>query len=329
MKLFISIIICTHNPNEKVINCLFQALISLKKESFVYEVILVDNNSTPLIALQDFTKYFLKNCPNASVIIEKKPGLTSARLAGIAAAKYEWLLFFDDDNEPDSDYLVKAAEAIKKYPIKAWGPGHIEVKFTHGNDVWLNKHKELFQERKDGITHFDNKPEWQSCYPFGTGLIIKREIAVEYAHRVKQGRYTLSDRKGKSLSSGGDIQLVLTAIEKGYSAGLIEGMKLTHLIDASKANLTYMRRQQYGTASAIIKAYNQVFDQRPIIVEKITNKQIFLRVYSLYRIYRMDMCKKDFLLMLASRLGELNAAVVATEQKKPNLLRLFEILLNV
>lgn len=329
MHFSVSIIVCTYNPDERVISRLLQALINMQKETFLYEIILVDNNSTPSITEREFTRNFLKRCPHASVLVEQEAGLTAARLAGIAAAQYEWLLFFDDDNEPAADYLVKAAEAIEQHTVAAWGPGSIKVEYTDGSNEWLNSQKTLFQERHEVATRFDHKPEWQECYPFGTGMIIRKEIALEYASRVKQGRYTLSDRKGKSLASGGDVQLVLTAIEKGYAAGVVAGMQLVHIIDASKANLAYMRRQQYGTASAYIKAYNQVFEQNPLLPVKVSNKQVLLRIYSLYRIYRKQMCKKDFQLLLASRLGEINAAVVATGQKKPFLLRLSEQLLHV
>lgn len=325
-----SIIVCTYNPNKNNLMRLLNALSKFSDNEIYFEILLVDNKSTYNIGLIDFVQKFVSNkSNNALVLIEENLGLTSARLRGISESKYDWLIFFDDDNEPASDYLVRVVKAIEQYPPAVWGPGIIKVEYIDESNNWLEKHKEVFQERNEVETCFDNQLEWQRCYPFGTGMIIRRDIAIEYAARVNNDRYTLSDRKGKSLSSGGDVQLVFTAIEKGYCVGVIAGLELVHLIDASKANSAYMCRQQYGTASATIKSYNQVFDQRPILVEMVTNKQIFLRIYSLYRIYRRHMCKKDFQLMLASRLGELNAAVVATEQKKPTLLWLSEILLNV
>lgn len=53
--------------------------------------------------------------------------------------------------------------------------------------------------------------------------------------------------------------MVLTAIEMGYFAGILKALALTYLIETCKANLNYLRKQQYGTASAYGAAYNQVF----------------------------------------------------------------------
>ncbi len=327
-----SIIICTYNPNIKVLERLFDAIIGISENNtnIEFETLLIDNNSIPELVNEKVVKDFIKRVPHAKLIKEPIPGLTSARLTGINNAQYEWLVFFDDDNEPASDYLSKATHAIEAFPfVGAWGPGNIGVEYLNGSNKWLQSQKVLFQERNTNATIFESKKEWQLCYPYGTGMIIKKEIALEYVERVNNKRYTLSDRKGKSLSSGGDVQLVLTAIDLQFAAGVIEGMHITHIIDENKANLSYMKKQQYGTSSSYIKAYNQVFKSNPLLTRKATNRQVFLRIYSLFRIHRKKMSNADFQLLLASKLGEINASVIATEQTKPLLLRLFEKVFHV
>lgn len=218
---------------------------------------------------------------------------------------------------------------IEKYPhVGIWGPGTVEVVYTETNDIWLETKKDLFQQRNEDNTLFATESCWQTCYPFGTGMIIKREIAIEYALRIKTGRYTLSDRKGKSLASGGDVQLVLTGIEMGYAAGTIAGVCLKHLIGSSKSNFSYLQKLQYGTASAYIKAYNQVFQNDKITVGNVTNYHILKKIYSLYRIHRSNLKKNDFKLLIASKMGELNAAVYAMETPKPIFLKWYEKMID-
>ena len=325
-----SIIICTHNPKHGIFKRVLTAIEQLQTEAISHEIIIVDNNSTTPLTTINFVQEFLKSNSTVSLILEKKPGLTEARIAGIKRAKYDWFVFFDDDNEPKSDYLQRASHTIHAHPqVGAWGPGTVEVEFMDPPPPWLESEKWLFQHRKEVYTEFDNQKNWQKCYPFGTGLIIRKDIAALYVKRVLQNRYTLSDRKGKSLASGGDVQMVLTGIEQGYSAGVIKGMVLNHLIDASKTTMKYLLRMQYGTASAYIKAFNQVFINDTIPIQRVTNKQIFFMLYSLFKIQKKQMKWGSFKLLLASKMGEINASIEANGQIKPFFLRFFEKFSNV
>jgi glycosyltransferase involved in cell wall biosynthesis len=244
---------------------LLNAINYFDSQSPPYEVIIVDNYSASSLSNNNEVTLFLESNKSASIIFEKKPGLTSARTAGINASKYDWIVFFDDDNEPHESYLVACSDLVKKYPqVGVWGPGKISVEFNCKPNDWLLNNKYIFQDKSEDELRYDNKPEWQECYPYGTGMVVKREIALTYVERIRERRYTLSDRNGKSLSSGGDVQLVFTTIEKGLQAGVAPTLMMNHLIDSHKANLRYMVKQQYGTASASIMSFNQVFIKSPI-----------------------------------------------------------------
>jgi glycosyltransferase involved in cell wall biosynthesis len=324
MKSF-SIVICTYNPDFTIFKRLLDVLLRFESIYPNHEVIIIDNNSQPGIQINSIVKDFLVIKANTRLIKESTLGLTAARIAGIKAAKFDWLIFFDDDNEPSSDYLIKANAAIQKYPqVGSWGAAEVEVEYIGAVHKWLEVTKPLFQQRNVTSTQFDNQTDWQHCYPFGTGLIISKTIAEKYEERVRRRVYTLTDRKGKSLASGGDVQLVLTGIEQGYFAGIIAELKIKHLIDKSKATIDYLQKQQYGTASAYIIAYNQVFTQSPIIVRAVNNKQVLITAYCLFRIYYRKLIKEQFRLLFASKMGELNARVEAQASKPPFLLRLYE-----
>lgn len=324
-----SLIICTHNPKQVIFYRLLNAVSNFNKVFNSYEVIIVDNLSSPLLNEQKIVKDFLTKNSTSRLIIETVPGLTAARTAGIKAAKYEWLVFFDDDNEPAINYLETVTKAIEQHPqVGAWGAGDINVVYTDPVELWLESRKDLFQQKNISQTEFSKVLSWQDCYPFGTGMIIKKVIAEEYVNRVQKGRYTLTDRKGKSLSSGGDVQMLLTGIDMGYAAGSVAGLSLLHLIDKGKANLSYLQKQQYGTASAYIKAYNQVFVNNQIQTGSVSNISILKILYSLYRIHRSSLSSTDFKLLMASKLGEINATVSAANRPKPVLLKWYEKIIN-
>jgi glycosyltransferase involved in cell wall biosynthesis len=320
-----SIIVCTHNPNEFIFKKLLDAIEELDIHLIKHEIIIVDNNSRIPIRDRHFVIDFVNRKGNVEILVEPKPGLTAARVAGINVAQYDWLIFFDDDNEPDTHYLRNAILAVKTNPSVALiGPGRIEVVFTESVSSWLYDVVDLFQERNDEIFKFDNQRHWQLCYPYGTGLVVKKVLADEYRTRVKSGCYTISDRNGKSLSSGGDIQIVWTGIDMGYAAGVFPLISLKHNIEVSKAKLMYLVRQQYGTASSYIPAFNQVFSDNPIKNSRTTNIAILSLVYSIWRIHFFKLSYEKFFLLLSKRLGEVKSSLLGGQFKIPVVLRWFE-----
>ena len=61
---------------------------------------------------------------------------------------------------------------------------------------------------------------------------------------------------------------------------------------------------------------------------RITNFIILKKIYSLYRIHRLKLKKKDFKLLMASKMGEMNAAVFAIDKPKPFFLKWYEKMIN-
>ncbi len=320
-----SIVICTHNPNDYVFKKLLSAIEKLDTHLIEHEIIIIDNNSRIPIGDRQFVIDFIKKKGNVEILVETEPGLTSARIAGINVAQYDWLIFFDDDNEPNINYLRNTMLVVDKSPnVGLLGPGRIEVVFTEAVESWLYDVVDLFQERNDQIYKIDNQRHWQSCYPYGTGLVVKKAVADEYNKRVRSGRYTISDRTGKSLSSGGDIQIVWTGIDMGYFAGVCPLMSLKHNIDVNKANLIYLVRQQYGTASSYIPAFNQVFSDNPIKNSLISNIAILRLVYSIFMIHFFKLSYEKFVLLLSKRLGEVKSSLLGGQFEMPFILRCFE-----
>lgn len=327
-----SIIICTHNPAFEILQRLFSAIDQFQKSNWPYEIILVDNNSNPPLGDEEIVKEFLGLQSFKRIESEPKPGLTAARVKGITSSKYDWIIFFDDDNEPSEDYLVEASSLIEKNPkVGAWGPGRLAVDYIKQTETeFLKQVKWLFQERQYQGTFYDNNVvEGSEYYPFGTGMIVRKDVLVEYVTRVGAGRYSMSDRKGKSLMSAGDMQILYTCLQMGYYAGSSHLLKLTHIIDYSKANPKYAARLVYALNSSQLKAYQEVFTNQDKSLQAITNYDVLKVIYSALRLYKLN--RKNFTrkMYLSKRLGELNARVIAYEIKPPYLLKLFEMYIAV
>ena len=327
-----SIIICTYNPKEKILQRLFNAIKKFESNKLNFEVILVDNNSKVRLNTERYVSDFLKETC-AKLIIEEKPGLTSARIAGITEAKGKWLVFFDDDNEPAQDYLIQANQAIIQFPkVGAWGPGKINVEFEDEKvHVWFKKNKKYFQENDNNEIKIDNQQTWCECYPNGTGLILTNIIAKEYVELVNKNKFTLSDRIGKSLLSGGDTQMVFLVIKKGFYAGISPNLILRHIISEDKTIIKYVLKQVYMTSSCYVKAFNEMeFDNHKIPIKLESNLRIVDLFFKSAKNHFLKFSFRNFTIDYYTRLGQLNARYVALDmERKPLLLVISEKIINV
>jgi glycosyltransferase involved in cell wall biosynthesis len=253
-KLGISILICTYNPVEGIFHRTLKSVESLIIPAGVpVECIIIDNNSPTPVSQLAYVREFLDRCPWARIIQETQQGLTFARMAGFGAAKNSFILFVDDDNEISSSYLDALVKLFSEYStVGAWGPGNVNVEFMGEVSEWFrNSFKHLYQDRHTNYTQYGLVREtWASFYPFGTGLAVRREILARYCDEVNNGNLCSSDRKGKSLSSGGDTQIVWEGIKIGYAAGVAPSLVVNHLIPANRSTLDYVKRLSFGTADS-------------------------------------------------------------------------------
>lgn len=285
-----SIIICTYNPDERLLKRCLSAITQLDLSELKAEVILVDNNSTEPLSDVDYIKEFLIEKNEAKLIEVKEQGLSYARMGGIAASAGQCIVFFDDDNEPSPEYLQILHKLRKVHPqVVAWGPGQVDVDFIDGVRTDLKVYaKQAFQDRHDNAVVYSNQRFWQDCYPAGTGLCMERPYLIDYLNLAEEGRFTLTDRKGNQLSSGGDASMVLHCISKGAAAGVAPGLKVTHMVPAKRTTLAYLKRLTYGTSvcysTCLVEAFPDYIDKLNAINEKKfafkTLKRYFLLLFN-------------------------------------------------
>lgn len=260
-KIDFTMVICAYNPDPRLLSRCLVAVAGLDRSGLETEVLLVDNNSKEPVREIDFVKYYLDNIPSMQVLEVAEQGVQHARRAAIAVAKGNHTIYFDFDNEPEPDYLQLLKQLQIRFPeVAAWGPGHVTVDFIDGVDKEIEeKAKLVFQERHETQEQFASIPDWQDCYPFGTGLCMPTKLLLEYNAAAATGSFTMPGRQGNKLSSGEDTQMVLLAIKKGFSAGVSPLLRLQHIITRSRANQHYIEKLIYGTGECYAACILEVF----------------------------------------------------------------------
>ena len=99
--------------------------------------------------------------------------------------------------------------------------------------------------------------EFPDCAPIGAGMVIRREAAMEYVNDLKNRSRVVTDRKGKSLSSGGDNDICLTLLEHGWQVGYFPELVLTHLIPKERMTVEYQCRMARDAMRSFIVMLDQ------------------------------------------------------------------------
>jgi len=267
-QLSISVIIPSHNPR---LDYLKIALVALKAQTLPsdqWELIVVDNASKqPLVAdsgcrMPDSGVLSAATCsefpkrresydgecvgidlswhPMGRVVREEKLGLTHARLRGFAEAKAPLIVFVDDDNVLEKNYLeVALALAHEHLNLGVWsGQVFPEFESSPCKEIQPFLHVLCLRELEADIWGNHRNT---GLLPFGAGMCVRKNVAARYVEQVKKCSQRLElGRKGDLLTSSEDLDLALTCIDLGMGTGLFRRLRLTHLIPARRLQKEYI-----------------------------------------------------------------------------------------
>lgn len=247
----ISVIIPTYNPN---IQRLSQTLSGLKNQTIAvetWELIIIDNNSS-----SSFTNEIdLSWHPNARIVQEKQQGLTFARIKGFKTANSELILMVDDDNIIDRYYIENAVKIMSQNP-RLGAIGGKSLPIFEGEEPSYLKEFYGFLALRD-LGEEEIIAEWNSsyptCSPIGAGMAIRKTALKSYIKKNESGANTISDRKGDSLSSGGDNDIILEILKSGFGVGYFPQLSLQHIIPVTRTSVKYLCKLNFESSASWVK----------------------------------------------------------------------------
>ena len=252
MKIEVSVLICSHNPFNKYLERALNALKLQSLEKGAWELLLVDNRSDH--ALSD--NFDLSWHPLGRHIREDELGLTPARLHGISEAKGKLVILVDDDNALAPSYIEEALRIHREFPQLGVFGGSAEPDYESLPPKWMQSWLTAIALRHVDKAQWSNLPSDIGIGPFGAGMCVRREVAQWYAQGVEsdRNRRRLS-RVGASMSSGGDSDIVWSALILNYGIGLFPELSLIHFIPARRTEVSYLKRLVEGISESEIYLY--------------------------------------------------------------------------
>ena len=245
MSDFITVIIPTFNPNRERLRLTIEGLKNQTLATHFWELIIVDNNSSNRFEQNTDLSWH----PAASILKENRQGLTFARLKGFVEAKGNYIVMIDDDNVIEEKYLEQALHILKNNPEIGCAGGISEPIFASQPPQWLSHFYENLALRNYGSEVIIEK--WSGKYPqvapIGAGMVVRKEALANYIGKILNSAHIIADRKGNSLSSGGDNDIVLEIIRAGWAVGYFPQLCLKHIIPHGRMQVDYMARLVYDS----------------------------------------------------------------------------------
>jgi glycosyltransferase involved in cell wall biosynthesis len=246
-----SVIICAHNPRSDYFSRVLDALRNQTLPLHKWELLIVDNASQiPLAVSCDISWH-----PSARHILEREPGAAYARRRGICESSADLIIFVDDDNVLDGNYLAEAVKIGQEWPsLGAWGSGCIlgefEVEPRESLRSWLPV-REVRTPRWSnlaGTQLFGESPE--EAIPWGAGLCFRKEEAIAYCQFCDQSSLQLRGHQGAGLLGGDDTEMAFVCCSRGLGVGIFPELRIVHLIPQRRVSQEYLVCFAEGTCTS-------------------------------------------------------------------------------
>jgi glycosyltransferase involved in cell wall biosynthesis len=232
----ITLCICTYNRASSLRRTL-SSLRQMKDLEALYEIIVIDNNSTdstPLIVNE-----FKSTLPIRRVL-ESSQGLSHARNRAIREFRSDTLLFTDDDVLLDRNWVSEYASAISGSPEEKFFGGRILPYWGDHTPAWFKGEKLALI---DGLLVWYDYGTANRRYaladdpPYGASFAIRRSLL----NKMGPFRVDLGCR-GHSRLRGEETEFLQRCIDAGASGMYVGKALCWHSVDMKRLKLTAIFR---------------------------------------------------------------------------------------
>jgi glycosyltransferase involved in cell wall biosynthesis len=264
--LSVSVILPAYNPDPGRLARTLAGLRAQTLPATAWELVVVDNASTPPIALP----LAVLGLVRTRLVREERPGLSFARRRGFADATAPLCVLVDDDNVLAPTYLADVVRLFEAQPDVAAMGGPTRPEFDAPAPAWAGEFFPLLALRDLGPTAQIAYPvkgrstDYPACAPIGAGLALR--LAVARAWSLDRANAPLADRTGTHLTSGGDNDIVLHLFRAGGAVAYFPELALTHLIPAARLDPAYLARLNRGIQRSWVRvlALHDLCPWRPL-----------------------------------------------------------------
>jgi glucosyl-dolichyl phosphate glucuronosyltransferase len=242
----ISIIICTHNRAESLLDVLKDIDNLIVPQDITWEALIVDNNSTDQTPV--VVETFAKAKPSTfRYVFEGRQGKSYALNTGISAAKGGIIAFTDDDVKIDSLWLSSIKRIFDDSNCAGIG-GRIIADWSFEKPKWLPTDGQT--ELMSAIVQFDHgdtRGELKAM-PYGANMAFKKVMFEKYG----MFRTDLGPRPGSKIYYE-DTEFALRLKKGGERLIYAPEALVHHPVEKERADKRYYQSWYYGYGGALVR----------------------------------------------------------------------------
>lgn len=241
VRLDFTVIIPTYNGAERLGALLERLRCQICTSQIVWEVIVVDNNSTDNTA--DVVRHYQQQWPEHIPLryeFEPCQGAGYARQRGIEAANSSLVGNLDDDNLPWPNWVRSAYHfGMCHLEVGVYG-SRIQGKFLAEPPAHFERIAALLALTNRGNRSIPYCPK-AKILPPGAGLVVRRQAWLDNVPKER----VLADKFGER-EAGEDLEAVLRIQRAGWSVWYNAQMWMHHEIPASRLTYDYLTTLCWG-----------------------------------------------------------------------------------
>ena len=257
----VSVIICCYNSAIRLPETLKHLALQNANAELNWEIIIVDNASsddTSLVARKEWGKYRQQSI-DFKVVDQPIVGLSNAREKGIMSAKYEYVLFCDDDNWLFDNYVETAFNIMSQDSSIGvlGGCGLYEPELPVNPEI--ASHTGYYVNGKQTWAETDH-------WVYGAGATYRKSVYMDLKNKGWQ--QLTSDRIGDKLSSGGDVEICFMIYLSGYKILADERLLFKHFVPSKRQKTAYIIELSFWLSytTVLLTSYYTIFsdEKRPL-----------------------------------------------------------------
>ncbi|WP_121809541.1 glycosyltransferase [Mucilaginibacter kameinonensis] len=274
----ISVIVCCYNSTLRLPETIRHLAQQQVPAHLPWEIWIVNNASsdnTAQVAINEWQKYSSAGI-EYNVVDEPVPGLFNARRKGIDCARYEYLLFCDDDNWLNPSYLATAFEIMQANPKIGVLGGCGEI--LPEEPVTMNETL-LSQLNANGPQHWAATDHWV----YGAGMTIRKSIFMELAeHGWLQ---ITTGRTGSNFLSGEDAEICFMFYLCGHQIVADDRLTFKHLIPVKRQSIKTIINMAFWLSYSyyFLYGYIAMINKEPVSLNDLSTRLLKSHSISLLR----------------------------------------------
>jgi len=213
MNPFLSIVICTYNRPDFLVDCIQ----SVVKQLFIgVEILIVDNFGD--FKIQEKVDHLRNLDININYVFEEKKGLSNARNRGFLEAKGDWVLYLDDDAIAFDSLLERVKVLIQLNTFDCIG-GMYYSKYKKGKPHWVSEHygtNKLFSASLSECPYY---------IPHGCVVLYRKSFLSKL-----NGFSSQFGMKGKQFGYAEETELQYRLANAGGKIGFDPDLKIWHFV---------------------------------------------------------------------------------------------------